>query len=340
LLYSVAAIGNGILESRRLDRALAELRTCLAKADKPCANAELETARELRRADHSVALGEAGVRIVLGELDRAEALASDVERRERSGELTLDAPSRGDLLLVRGDIAAARNNRSQARAIYASAELLVTDRRLVSIRMQRLDALDKADATRATTELDAMEADFAELFDAAGTGKREVTGLTAAKASDWLGRVTHEEARRQLALAIDAAWKACTAAESRQRDEPWSVPRDPPRPPEVGSFSYSYSSYAARKSQYDYELKQYERQKARDDDRRRKHDDDAANTTGVALREGRDLVASSLRTLRAITAPLSDASVPRTPSTVAVPGYRTYPAGPRFWPGMRIGNIE
>lgn len=332
---SLAAIAllYTLVQARRFDHALVRLRSCIAHADSACTSAELQAARKIHSSDIRLDLAEASLGVLLHDVERAEATLAS-QQKETPGAVESDV--RADWLLLRGDVAAAQGNATAARDDFQAARLLVEDADLVSLRLKRIEANELAARARAADELDALRKDFSDLFVAAEQGKRDITELSVAKAQEWLGRVSHLEARQQLILAVDAARRASNTVEADNRAQQ-APDREPPKPPVRGSYDYSsgyYGSYEAQLAVYREHLDRFNKERAAADDRKRQRSAEAFQNSSAAIDQGKTALERALQTLQTLPNPLRDAATSSTPSGPIVnilPGI--------VFPGMRPAMV-
>ncbi|MEI9936389.1 MAG: hypothetical protein WDO69_04110 [Pseudomonadota bacterium] len=311
LAVAAASLLYTFVQSKRFDGALARLRTCIARADSGCTSVELETARRIRPADVRLEIAEASLAVLLHQVDRAEANESALENRAKQDGASFNAEVRADLLLLRGDVASAKEKQAEARDDFAAARPLLADRNLVATRLLRIDAQEKAAHDQSAKELDSLKQDFIDLFTVATQGSREIMELRADKAQAWLGRVPHLEARHTLGFAVDAARRACNVVEIENRSAQAYSRREPPKPPVRGITDYSAGytgSYDSQLTQYRDRLDRFNKERAEADERQEQRAAKAAEASNAAITQGRELLDDALQILRALPTPLSDAA--------------------------------
>jgi hypothetical protein len=326
LCVAATAVLYGLVQAQRFDRALARVRTCVARADSACTSAELEGARRIRSSDLRLEIADASLALLLHEVDAAAAAEVALENREeRKG-----ADMHADLLLLRGDIASTRGNQVNARSDFEAAAPLLADPSLVALRLERIDARERAVREENAAELNSLRQDFSELFVAAGQGNREITELRISKAQAWLGRVSHVEAKQELTLAVDAARRASRIVDSNNHSAAMALLGDSPRPPVRGVFdvrSGYYGSYEAQLAQYRDKLDRYNKDRSALEDRRWQHTAEASETSSAAIEQGNQLLDQALKTLASLPEPLSDAAT-AAPPWGSVRGAATAPTLP------------
>jgi hypothetical protein len=337
LCVAAAAVIYSLVQAQRFDRALARVRTCVARADSACTSAELEAARRIRNSDFRLEIADASLALLLHEVDAAAAAETALENREeRKG-----ADVHADLLLLRGDIASARGNQVNARSDFEAAAPLLADPSLVASRLERIDARERAAQDESVDQLNSLRQDFSDLFVAAGQGNREITELRVSKAQTWIGRVSHVEARQKLILAVDAARRASRIVDSSNHSTAMALLGDPPRPPVRGVFdirSGYYGSYEAQLAQYRDRLDRYNKDRSALEDRRWQHAAEASETSSAAIEQGKQLLDQALQALASLPEPLSDAATAAPPwgsvrgaaAAPSLPVRRVYP--PRATP--------
>ncbi|HWZ92922.1 MAG TPA: hypothetical protein VNW92_28850 [Polyangiaceae bacterium] len=311
--FAAVALLYTVVQARRFDGALNRLRSCVAQADTACTSAALEAARRIRSNDVRLELADASLGVLLHELDRATVTATTVENQQKQEGVSPSSDIRADLLLLRGDIASAKGNQTEARDDFRAAQSLVVDPSLITLRTSRLDAREDAAREHNTNELELLRGDFSDLFAAAQQGEHDITDLRISKAQEWTSRVVHLEARQELNLAIDAARRASSIVAAANRLAESSAMTDPPKPPVRGASDYSagyYGSYEAQLSLYRDRLDRYNKARAVSAG----HSAEASETSTAAIEQARQLLDKALVTLRGLPAPLSDASTSPTPT--------------------------
>jgi hypothetical protein len=328
---AAVVIPYDLVQARHFAAALARLRSCVARADSGCANVELSTARKIRPADERLEIAEASLAVLLHQVARAEANARVLENRDKRASTALDSEIRADLLLLRGDLAWAKGNHTEARDDFTAALPLLSDPSLVATRLQRIDAREKAARDQNATELEALRQDFSELFAAAAQGSRELFDLRAAKTQSWVGRASHSEVRQALSLALDAARRAESAIETENRALQAPGLREP-QPPVRGTTNYSVGylgSYDSQLALYRQRLERYNQERAETESRQAQRSAKATETSNAALAQARALLDDALRLQQASSIPLRDAVVP--PIATQAPAQLVRPVvGPVF----------
>jgi hypothetical protein len=341
---ALAVLGYDFVQARRFESTLGRLRSCVAQANSACTSAELEAARRIRNTDVRLEIGEASLGVLLHETDRAAATEAVLEAQQKQDATPIGTDVRADLLLLRGDIATSKGDLTSARGDFEAAKPLLTDPSLVTVRLKRIEAGETLARAHSADELEDLHKDFSDLFDGAEQGEHDITDLRIAKAQEWVGRVTHVEARQELALAIDAARRASSIVESNNRSTQLTSPlHDPPKAPVRGVVDYSsgyYGSYDAQVATYRDKLDRYNKDRAAADERQRQRSAEASQTSSAALGQAKNLLDKALLTLQTLPEPLNDAAtsaaVPaRAPITGGLPIL-----GRRFVPGMYPGGSE
>jgi predicted negative regulator of RcsB-dependent stress response len=311
LCLAAAAALYSFVQAQRFDRALARLRWCVARADSACTSAELEMARRIRSTDVRLEIGDASLGLLLHEVDRAGVTEAKLENPAEPKASPRSADVRADLLLLRGDIASVRGNQVDARSDFEAAQPLLADPSLVAVRLERIDARERAAHDHSTDELNSLRQDFSDLFVAAREGNREITDLRISKAQTWIGRVSHLEARQKLGLAVDAARRASYIVNSANHPAAVTPLGEPPSPPVRGIVDYSsgyHGSYEAQLAMYRDKLDRYNNARSALEDRQQKHSAEASETSGAAIEQANQLLDQALRTLAALPEPLRDAA--------------------------------
>ena len=282
----------------RLSRALARTSACLAQADVACAGKGVEDARAIE-ADHPrVRLADAGLQVLLRQPGRALAVVAAIEK---DGD-TLPPEARGDLLLVRGDIAATQGAPVTARGHYEAARLLVKNPELVEARLRRIDGLASSNDAYFQSVLSACEA----LADAAENGETETVSLGVREQGPRVARITDADIRSKLSLALSATQRAVQEVDQRRRragtaspSRMWARPVEPTR--DESPWAQKNPELASR--MYDQAWDRYKQ--ARD---RYNAQKDAQDQREMSQRSSSDRVVNeSLTSARRLLAEASDA---------------------------------
>jgi len=262
---ALAVAGFTGVQRTRYGRAMATLAVCAANADTPCAGRALEEARAIDRDNVRTRIGQAQLRVLLGDPGAAEQALVEVfatesfpvVRKVGTQPLQIDADRiaaldpavRSELLLVDGDIAAAQAQPDRARSRWTEAALLVDDS-LVRPRRERL-AHDVAESgARTSAMLRQLRDDFESFFLASESGQLESAQLGARDLRERLKGLSSETARQKLGLAIDASQRAAVVARQRKAEgEPGEAPQ-PPAPDEQRRNVNAQRYYESRFSDY------------------------------------------------------------------------------------------
>jgi uncharacterized tellurite resistance protein B-like protein len=200
---ALVSVSYSALQARRFGVAYAALRSCLAQADSACANTELERARSIRGSDVRVQLADATLAVLLHQLERAVSVELALEAQEKAGEVSLGGDARADLLLLRGDIAWAQGNVSEARDDFNSAKPLLpaargTGARVIPARTMRSSrSIGIASIAITRIELSGLEARADGL---AATSTRVTELQVAVETGLELSALAQEESARSLRM--------------------------------------------------------------------------------------------------------------------------------------------
>lgn len=320
---AVAGVAYTGVQRTRYRRAMAALATCAADADTTCAGRALEEARTIDRDNLRTRIGQAQLRVLLGDPDAAERALVEVFATKSStvapivrkvgaqplqidvdGVAALDTAVRGDLLLVDGDIAAASGQVERARVRWTEAAMLV-DESLVRPRRDRLAARIANGEAQMSASLQQLRDDFEKLFIASEAGQTDGAQLIARDLRDRLRGLASETARQKLGLAIDATQRAVAIARQRKSEgesasAAWSgsgkpEPPDPPTADDVRRNPYAQRYYDQRMADYRRALDRWTQSQNENDRRKSVRVGDLSATLATVMAQARTLFEEGMR---------------------------------------------
>jgi hypothetical protein len=283
------------LARERVRVAASEASVCLAQRDPVCAASAIERGRTYASKDEPrLDVAAAGLQVLNGKSSEA-ARAADVVRAHPE----LEPKARGELLLVDGDIAAARGQSKLAREHWLAARDLVEDPSLVSLRTSRADHEAVEQAQDLAGKLTAVSTAFDELFELATTAPADRVSVRAGDVRDQVRALPDGEARTKLFRALEVATRAASNAAMKRASvayDPYSgsTPPAPPADPSPETLRYDPHARDRGLARYQEELRAYEARKTASDGRRAQGEADAINAARVMLEEAKRLVGEGL----------------------------------------------
>lgn len=204
-----------------------------------------------------------------------------------------NADTRGDLLLVEGDLEARQGHRARARERYQAATSLVSPE-LVAERLDRLRRADTDDARRISAEVADVRDRFEKLFAAAEAGETESVNLRIADINVRVRVFANPAAEQQLYLGVNAAQRAVRLVASQKRDRDFlTLPIAPTPPTRPDAF---------RAAEYERQKEAFEKRRLETEEKRARQAAEATRAIADALAQGRDAVTEPLAKVGAGTA--------------------------------------
>ncbi len=332
LAVALVVAAYTVVQRTRYRRAITSLATCAADADTACAGRALEEARAIDGDNLRTRIGQAQLRVLLGDADAAEHSLVETFADPPKGHApivhkvgtaplhidadgigSLDAGVRGDLLLVDGDIAAARSQADLARSRWTEAATIV-DEALLRPRRDRLDRRAAEGEAQMSASLRRLRDDFEKLFAASEAGQLEGSQLIARDLRDRVQRLTSDTARQKLGLSIDAAQRAMMTARTRKMEldgtsSSMVYGKPEPPPPSVDRSAYAQRSYEQRMAEYQRALDRWTTTQSENDRRKGSRLGELSGTIATVIAQARALFEEGLSAAGATRAPV--ASVPQ-----------------------------
>jgi hypothetical protein len=307
--FSVILCAYTGMQRLRFARSLEALATCAAQGEATCAGVALETARAIDERAVRTRLGQAEVRLLLGDADGAKRALDEVVGPDPDSA-SLDRSARGDMLLLLGDLAAARGQASRAQSRWTEAAVIVDEDALVRPRRDRLArTLADADAS-ASSQLGQLHAAFDKLLASAEAGDYDAVQLEVRDVNMQIRALPSQLARNKLGLAVDAATRAASVARQRKTasDSLGSYNSTAPQPP--SDTLRGTPVYARLMDDYRRNLDRWQSMQNDRDRRNNARDSDLATSVSSLLAQARALLDDGMTAAAAAPAPPPSAQTP------------------------------
>jgi hypothetical protein len=315
---AVMALYTGV-QRVRYKRVIAAFAACVAQADTECASRKLEEARVIDAEHLRTRIGQAQLRVLFGDADQAERVLLDVfsnrgllSRPPARGSAPnvdvdadalgkVDAAARGDLLLLEGDIAAARGQSKRAEMRWGEAAILVDEATLVRPRRDRLSGGLATKAATASSDLEQLRQDFETLFAAADAAQTDTVQLLTRDLRDRVGRLKNDAAQQRFGVALDAATRAMGVAKQRKGeiDSMGNSPFPRPEPPSpldpAHQDAFSRRLYEQRLADYQRSLQRWQTQQSERESRASSRAADLTSSVLALLAQGRAAVQDGIQ---------------------------------------------
>jgi hypothetical protein len=305
VFLSAVAFAYKAVARRQVGSALDQATACLSRRDAACVTSAIERARVYASGpEPRVDIAAAGLLVLKGQVEQAAAAMATVR------VLPLEPKGRGEMLLVDGDIAAAKGQSKVARDDWTAARPLVDDDSLVGSRVSQAER-DDADAARALgTELGALRVQLDELFDLAPRADPERLSFRTRDLAERLRHLPESDGRRKLLLSVEVASRASSAA-ARKRSGYFPAPLPAPvLPPEPDPQTLRYDPHARERqiAFYNQKLAEYEARKRDAEDNKAQREKDAVAAAASILEEATRLADEGLALLATSATPAPSAT--------------------------------
>jgi len=317
---AVAVLLFQVAQDHRFGRSLARARLCIAQQDSTCVSRELEVESSIRQADPHMELAAASLSLLLHRPSTAaQATADRLEIAQGAALAAMPVELRGDVLLLRSDIAIADADLARARESIDAARALLGESDLTSLRRRRLEALEDDLTARKANGVEALRQAFEGLLEAAAADNRALTDVRQAACSDWINRVADAGARRQLVLALQAAGRASQPRYGAPGSGAYRIASSepPPLPSKAAGYDniYGSGSYEDRMQRYRERLARYEKEQGAIRERENQRAAEASAAKQAALDQAKEALSAGMAALSSSPAPFTDSPQPARAST-------------------------
>jgi hypothetical protein len=298
VVLATCVFGYKGLARSRVRAAEDEATTCLAQRDAAGATTSIERGRVFSSPNEPrLDIASAGLAVLTGNLDEAARATNQAKALP-----DLDTITRGELLLVEGDLAEARGEYKGARDDWTAARPLVNDESLVTLRRSRAARSEDERAHALSAELAALAAAFDDLFALALTALPDPLSVRVSDLKDRLRHLPESDGRTKLLRAVDVAAQAGAAAARKRAQfayDPFrtSVPPTPPSEPSPDAQRFDQRIRERQLAEYRARLVQYETLKKASEDRKAQGEAEALSAAQSMLEEGNRLVHEGISAL-------------------------------------------
>jgi hypothetical protein len=302
VVLATCAFGYKGMARFRVRAAEDEATICLAQRDAACTTTSIERGRAFSSTkEPRLDIASAGLAVLTGNLDQAARATGQAKALP-----DLDAITRGELLLVEGDLAEARGEYKAARDDWTAARPLVNDESLVTLRLSRAGRSEEHRAQSLSAELAALATAFDDLFALALTALPDRLSVRVSDLKDRLRHLPESDGRAKLLRAVDVAVQAGGAAARKRASlayDPFSamMPPAPPSEPSPDALRFDPRVRERQLADYRAKLAQYETLKKASEDRKAQGETDALSAARAMLEEGTRLVHDGLSALAPAT---------------------------------------